>query len=740
VSILGIRTFNFSRLPKSRNNKYTILKLALRSYLNLFIDNFDNLDSDQKQQSKAESKRGNDGGLMGFIMRFVSTLTLDSADPIEKLKGLISKDHKHFDYEDIGNFMEVGGCDNILDIFHIPVLVQFENFEQDFENELFSDNQTLAISEKEVYSLKIHHKPIENHEKNRILKNFIVSEISFYRQLKEYQDESFKNIVKIYEEIAESLLKQFFNADLTNITALFDNAENPPAISSSCIAKIYLDNFDSFFTYFSFITAFERVPADNYDLKMKMTDVLTKLTSYSKAFNNICEIDDTNEARELSLKFYRLNSLLNEHSEKHHLASFNNLRKMLSKKNSILENEDILCAVNCTDLNADARYRILLFTNHIVVVDKHNDAKMTSRIHNVDIVLYNKFLYLILPENIKPLLQFQKIAKEYKLDQDNTSIVAFRSFNREATENFRERYYQAKYKLKKRDGYFYCFLHPTGHTCEDSLDKSTSDFSTDTFHDRIVVSSLGDPEPDQGIHRNVNNEEMVHCVKIEDYCFRVGGIEKLTQKELLERINEKVKQKRIEVMNISKNLNTIMAIIKHADESRLKLTNIDVYPEDEVMFQRKREVFEQICSTILKSSNEPDQMKYSVENIVQLLEESIINECSDANKHYNRVYYTLLYSQSGTECISYLPSLEDKIVLLCMLVHRNLYYFFDSEDLERLNENTIHWDPAEKMRGFKSYTLEYFKKIISVIKHLRYIGKDVYKEMLVRVMLAKPII
>lgn len=736
ISILGIRKFDFERLPKNRNNKYTILKLALRSYLNLLIDNFDNLGSDQEQTHKNEIKQVKTGRLMGFLMNFVSALTLDSADPVEKLKGLVARDYRHFDWESVGDFMEVDSYDSILDLFHIPVLVQFENFEKSFENMFFCDSKTLEISENDISSLTIHHKSIENYEKNMILKSFVLSEMNFYFQLKQCENECFKNIIKAYEGIAEGLSRRFFNRGLGDATVPLDNAETVLDISSKCLAKVYLDNFDAFFAYFNFITTFEELTAESHDLKMKMTDVLAKLMGYSKAFGNICEIDDTREARELSVKFYRLNRLLNEHSENHHLKSLSTLRKTLAMRDSVFEHEDILCTANCIGINTDVCYTVLLFTSHLAVLDKNSSIKLVSKVQDVDVVLYNKFLYLILPESTKLPSQFQKIMKDYGLGQDNTSIVAFRSFDREATENFCERYYQTKYGCKRKGHYFYCFLHTTDNNINVCSQSSHSSMP-DLFHSRIAVSNLEDPEVGPSEAKSVNSPGTMYSVKIEDCSFRAGGIERLTQKELLERIDEVVKQKRIELMNLSKNISAIIAIVKHADQSRVKPPTLDVYPEDEVRFQRKREIFEHVCSKVLKSSNEPDQAKHSMEAIMHLLGETIIGGCDDANKHYNRVYYTLLYSQPGTECTSCLPSLEDKIVLLCMLTRRNLYYFFDSEDLEKLNENTILWDTADKIKGLKSYTLRYFKNISSVINHLRRIGKDIYKDMLIKAIFAK---
>lgn len=133
ISILGIQSYNFGRLPQKRNNKYAILRLALKAYLNSLIENFDELETTFQMQKT---------GVFEMLKSFITIFTLETSDPIECIKRKVIKDYKEIDWENVEDFMEVDTCESILDLYPVPILVCFNKFHDD----LLPDDRNLKIT------------------------------------------------------------------------------------------------------------------------------------------------------------------------------------------------------------------------------------------------------------------------------------------------------------------------------------------------------------------------------------------------------------------------------------------------------------------------------------------------------------------------------------------------------------------------------------------------------------------
>lgn len=669
ISILGIKTFKFNRLQ--RNSKYAILKLAIRSYFKPFLE---------KQENKKEENGFSD--IFGFLIGFTTKLALESNDQVEKIKMRMLKNVDEFDWENIDDFMEVDSNFNVLQQFPIPILVQFDHFKEDL------------IFEK----LKIKHKAVEN--KSKILVDFIKAEINFpteiyFNQNSSYNtDQIFTDNRGIHENIAFDLsnlnssynINQVFN-DIRSIheKIAFDLSKlNLDYILLEDISNIYLENFELFFSYKNFIKAYENIKSnslnENYNLILKMTKILTKLTNYTKVFQNLTEIDDSEKSQELILKFYDLNKHLNDYSERLHLDFLK--IKLLKTHEKTFKNHEILCAVECGD------YSLALFDNFVAIFKDQTNLKLIIENCKLEILICAKFIYFIVNEKISHRLPFVNISDEF------STCLVFDWYDREIIQNFSDKFYQQKFnikEIKKYKNYYYILEN------------------IDWIGNKVVVSNLS----------NESNNDF-YTVRIEDQSFRVGGIEKLSKKELILRIDQNVEQKRMEILNRRKNLKIITAVIS---QQNMKPLSFESYPEDEVNFNIKNKAFNNICDFILNYKDEEpdfnnDFIDLSVEDILNQLEITVIsnkNDQTDIINEYNKMYYAFLYSGNLQS-----TSLKSNIIILAMFLRRNLYYFFDIENIELLDESSIIWDKSVN------------EKLKNVLKYLMNKNKIIYKELIIK--------
>lgn len=689
ISILGVKCFNFMRHPVGR---YGMLKVALRGYFSAFIENY--------RRSEAPIKVQGQGGFLNRLINFMTILALESPDPATGLKKKIAKDIKLFDWEDLSGFMEVESYENLIDVFHVPILVQFENF----RSGIFSDETSLEVLEREVTALNIHHKPVGTSKK--VFENFIKSEISFYRQLSQYDDKKFSEITDLYRIIssylttldasdttmdAESFLNDWSVSEETGVSFERTADGERPVISSTDIANVYLKNFDGFSCCFELLNEFQRI-SDEYDLKMKMTNILARVTSYAKAFGNLCEVDDTVESRIACLKFQKFNQVLDDHADRLHLGTQSHYKKLL-EKNVIDSQDEILSVASCTYGEDNRQYVLVLYSEHIAVVEDGCRIKLLMRIENIDIILYNRYVYLIGEEMNSTLPVLCQIFNRY-------GILAFGSFDREATEGFCSKFYKTKYKCKMMENYFYTM---------DSTDTARM------FRDVIVVSNYG-------------GDEMLLC-KISDRNTRAEGIEGFTHDELLERIQEEVNIKRNSTINTAKNLNIIKVVAGHSDAGRVKKMILEIYPEDEISFDKKVEILNWLCRKIF--SLKDGKCQYTAEEMMEIVETRVIDRTTTAKyiNEFNTTYYQLIIGQPEVVTEFY-STVEENVIMLCMILYRNLYDFFDPEDLEK----TISTGKMGWCSSMNTWMEGHLEMLARVLNHLDAIGCRHYQEIILKVL------
>lgn len=727
ISILGIQSYNFGRLPQKRNNKYAILRLALKAYLNSLIENFDELETTFQMQKT---------GVFEMLKSFITIFTLETSDPIECIKRKVIKDYKEIDWENVEDFMEVDTCESILDLYPVPILVCFNKFHDD----LLPDDRNLKITEKDALMLQVTQKNVSCSDRSEALKSFVISEMKYYFLLKEWQQElqnkdfaSLRLVAEAYKPIFEKFvgLLQINESVDVFLSKGFRYAKekiaeiwNTTSLTLKDISGVYIEFFEGFTAYFEFIREYE-ITGESLvgDKREIVVFILSRVTNYTKRFTDLCEIEDSLEARVIAMKFYRFNKILNEHSEKVHM-------KILSENYKYVFEEGIGDLVAMLECAKSSEVLNVYFTSTIFFIStKKKDIRLLCNLEDVEMLVYSKSVYLILNKFERLKLPFT--ASPYS----RVSVISLSTTNKESAHDFCDRFYLTKYQCRKKDNYFFSMedwnKYSNKHTSVEE-DKLSNVFFEN--QNKIAVSNLTGDFCDCEI-LNASGNEKKYTVKIEDFCFRSGGVMSLTENELFSSIKEAASLKRNSFLCKIENLSIMISIIDQINESGLKPFYLDVYPEDETPFKRKKAMFDILCSIIpmkhRKMEKSQSEKKREVEtNFSYMLYPNDIIMKFEYEKQaiITTKYLNALYSNPQREISE--CNLEEAVILFGMLLQRNLYYFFDANDTQRLTREVLVSRNSEDLKGFQSYTISNIKKVCTVIEYLRKNGEETMMNML----------
>ncbi|KAM0680770.1 hypothetical protein GINT2_001043 [Glugoides intestinalis] len=730
ISVLGMCSYNFGLLPQNRNNKYAILRLTLKAYLNSLIENFDELETSLKMQKI---------GVFEMMKSFITTFTIEASDPIECIKRKIIKDHKEIDWENVEDFMEIDTYESILDLYPVPILVCFSNFQSD----LLPDERNLTITEKDALQLQITQKNISSSDKLEVLKSFVISEIKYYFVLKEWQKEFQQNaefssigfISKAYRNICEKFIELLQINESVDVFlskgALyakekvidFWNVANP---NSKDISTVYINLFDGFRSYFDFVKEYE-ITAESLTVVKReiIVFILSRVTNYTKKFTDLCEIEDSLEARVIAMKFYRFNKILNEHSEKIHM-------KVLSENYKYVFEEGIGDLVAMLECIKSADFLNIYFTSTVLFISsKKKDIKLLCKLGDVNMLVYNKSIYLILNK-------YERLELPFKTTPySSEKILSLNTTNKEAAHDFCDKFYLTKYQCKKKDNYFYS-IEDLKKSLNKDIDHSIVQHGLAHAlfenQNKIAVSKLDSDFCDCEILKD-SDKGKYNMVKIEDFSFRTGGVMSLTDKELFSRIKEVASIKRNNFLCRMENLGNMIAILDQINESGLKPFYLDVYPEDETSFKRKMEIFNRLCSIIpmkleriQKKENRKEEEPATNFSYMLYPNDIIKNFEEEKQGIITKKYLNAIYASPGAEISE--CSLEESVILFGMLLQRNLYYFFDANDIQRLTREVLVSIREEDLKGFKPYTSSNIKKLCKVVEQLHKNGEEQLMNML----------
>lgn len=721
-SILGIKQFKFSNLPTSTDNRYGIIKYSLKAYFNHMIEGFDNISA---QKAKASI-------FSGLINVLKSQLTIQSGNPMDVVKGLIYKDHTHFNWENISDFYELKNSNYIIESMSKPALVEMIGIKID-PNILFQEEDNIKSTDKSQEEIQTDFKNFVIHEalflikmtgyKHKFEDYFEINEDLQKRDLFGFFKvvESFKLFFLLFVKTFEQQIQKFHNQlshylDSCNISFKSPNlTEKQVFFSFNDLFEFYFNNFSILNTFFDFVTDYEVILSSlncciQDEIREAFTSIITKFTNYLKSFKKFQEFENSELAKKL-IKF-----LLDFNINADNITNKSRLRLLrinLLKNRSFdsLQKNSLEGFLDCQIGNLDCK--ICLFNDYICVAKPEMFFK--TDLKNAEVLLYNKNFYIF--SNINA----------HTFNSENSFISPVK--NREFAAEFYNLFYQVKNQCSIKGLVCYRMIQ-NDHMIKrnDVSIVEQQNIEADGLNQTVYFRQ---PE----IIVNIFNENLLTSekaenveflnVRIETYENRSEVLQKIGKYSLFSTIEEFIKQLRLkEIINNPVN-NVLKTILEGINNNQLCSFSIDTHEWDDVLFSQKIIILHDLIEKILKTSHIKSNMNNllnseGVDNVLQsYYNNDILDQISDVSLNLvNRIYYQLLKSDGSIATILERIDLETVVYLLSIFIQRNIYVFIDPIDYDMLIDR-INRHKYEKIKKYDiRYSFENLERIIHVLRHL----------------------
>ena len=734
VSILGVSNYNFPLLPENRDNRIAILQLAFKAYLNEKIDNFDNLETIQPPKTS----------IFDFFSRFSMPLALEAGSFQDKIKGAMMKDFKEYKWWDTSVFKQIENCEEITSTCIPPVVSRFLNFK---EKTFFNSK-----IENEIGKIKPCKKSVTQEELNDFLIRFIISEFKFHEEkekhikILENEMNLSKDVLKRVSECHDSIYQKLLNLIqqtiikyITDTTFISEISNKNPQVENSIeivlentsvdinsnqssdlflpkqynhcssssldskacikilmenlstvdlnsgkISEIYIESLEKLSVYFELEKEFVNL-ADSQTqtlIKEAHASLITHVTKYLDFFKQLIEKVNEHNSKLIFLSFQQFNKNLNDTSEKAYLKK---LAVGLEEfhKNDVL-NATLECMLSKTII------RLYLFENILLIIDSKKKILAKLTISNMDIFLYNKMIFIISSQKEDIWIKWKPI------ENTNLNMIVLDAVNREVSREFCDTFYTTKYKCLKFKEVFFLYEN------SDSI-------------------SLTNP-----------NREI--CFDFNDISDKLSNKNELTldQKDYLREdfiinLKTQINLKKLFILNLESTHCILAAILKETNISRLISFNFDTYVEEEVLFSRKIEILKELSDLVIvcRHTNIKFVFNPTDTNYIPisefLIKNDILEGCdSKKQEYFIKKYLSLLLTNFEVKSIVNSESLEELVYLLGMLLQRNIYYFFDPCDFEKISKEDLF---ASNASGLDKIKAPYRKAFISIRMAMLFLQK-----------------
>lgn len=698
VSVLGIKSFFFQRLPSNRDNRYAVLRYSLKAYFNHFIENFEDAKLVKEQST-----------LLGSLFKMMTIhLSIGSRSEMDIIKGKIYNDYKDFSWEDVGDFFELKNCDVITHSLCEPALVEFSG--SGFSSEIVLED----VVEETCYK----DKNLNKAEKEAFFDKFLADEVFFFVKISEYScsfekymeisDDlkkrdliQFLKVVSIYSEIIAGILEVYsghFKPDVLDQVKELLMKKGIDIATKECkfydvnsLSLFYIDVFDKFNVYFDFISEYDDILHSmacsiKKSVAEAFTYVICKITNYSKVFRQMAEYDLSDNLTKLITISSIFNTRLNSEAEKSALRKCKiDLLKMSS--NEFLKDRLVRGTIDA--LKDTSQFKIFIFENQVSFFSQNCRFFSEIGILHANIILYNKKMF-IFSEHLKGVFS-----------PDN--FVSFDVFNKEVAIDFYNTFYKAKYKSEIK-----------GKICY-RLNGSYDDKNPCLYliEPEIIVTCI-----DQIV--NFSGKTEFYEIKIEDSSFRAGGITKVSQKEIPEVLSNFIKNKRLNGISRPNNMQIIKVLLESVEKERMVPFLINSYLEDQISFDQKNAIFDHIRHSICRfscdnSSRAPMPADGASDHSLFLYENDILKSYdSDQIDFYVHSYIKIMKSGGNVNLMPDINTLEDLVVLLSMFLQRNLYCFIHPSDYDKFSENIKIGFFLDSFAYLKPYSRVFLKNLCEV--------------------------
>jgi len=694
VSVLGVKSFSFQRLPSNRDNRYAVLRYSLKAYFNHFIENFEDARLVKEQNT-----------LLGSLFKMMTVhLSIGSRSEMDVIKGKIYNDYKDFNWEDIGDFFELKNCDVITYSLCEPALVEFSG--STFSSEIVLEDvvEETCCKDKNL--------------KEAFFDKFLAEEVFFFVKISEYSSSfekymetnddlkkrdlvQFLKVVSIYSEIIAGILEAYsghFKPDILDQVkellmkqGIDIETKKCKFYDASSLSVFYIGVFDKFNVYFDFISEYDDILHSmacsiKKSVAEAFTYVICKITNYSKVFRQMAEYDPSDNLTKLITISSNFNTRLNSEAEK------SALRKCKIDLLKVSSNEflkDRLLRGTIDALKDTKQFKIFIFENQISFFSQ--DCRFFSEIGvlHANIILYNKKMF-IFSEHLKGVFS-------------PDSFVSFDVFNKEVAIDFYNTFYKAKYKSEIK-----------GKICY-RLNGSYDDKNPCSYliESEIIVTCI-----DRIMNSSGKTE--FYEIKIEDSSFRAGGITKVSQREMPEVLSNFIKNKRLNEISRPNNMQIIKVLLESVEKERMVPFLINSYLEDQISFDQKKAIFDHIRHSICRfscnnSARVPISANDASDHSLFLYENDILRSYdSDQIDFYVCSYIKIMKSGGNVKLMPDVNSLEDLAVLLSMFLQRNLYSFIHPSDYDKFSENIKIGFFLDSFAYLKSYSRVFLKNLCEV--------------------------
>lgn len=750
ISVLGVNTFSFDLLPENRDNRNAIMQLALKAYFNEHIDNFDDLEPVKPIKTS----------IFDLFSKISNPLALDAGSYKDKIKGLIMKNIKEFKWNDIGEFYEVENCENIVDVCIPPIIIRLcgfpENLERTVENKTLKPiNESNITKNDDIISVLInkscedfsqkHHevtpyKKLLSRDEIGYLLNFIDGEFKLFPKIKEeikklegtgkINKSIYDSIIMCHERIANRLCglcieinenqlsgsvsfeSNIKNADEctdhTNLTqeSLYKVYSEPVWINSinevknmkfkghtinintSVISRIYIEEFDQFLIYINFEKEFVDYFDESADLGIKTAHatLISGSAKILKAFRRMAEMDSCDETNQVISKFNNLNMRISNTSEKTYLAKE---AKKLYKILNLSDQAELRALLECKMDNTEIK--LYLSNVNLLVIGPKFKVLANFSIAEIDIFLYNKVIFIVSNQ------MFSINGKAKKIENTDLTISMLSAINREVSREFCDTFYMTKCKCSKFEGLF-CSFHDEIDAFNDSCDQNNS------FE--LVVKLL--------------DKSKIRFDKT------VVALDSLCKENVINDLKVYLNSKKSAIFNLEQYNHIFASILKETSNSRLLPFSLNTYAEEETSFTRKKLIIKELieafilCQHVKLKSSFNLRESPSSEIFDALIEDDIL-ESYDRNKqgYFLKKYFSLLVSNLPVKSIVNSESLEELVILFSMFLQRNIYYFFDPLDLNRLSRTNLLESVQSNLKSFKQSSVKFILSIRRVLSFLQ---------------------
>ncbi|KAI4291294.1 hypothetical protein PAPHI01_0568 [Pancytospora philotis] len=713
-SRLGMRQYDFSRLPPNYDNRCSILKLALKHYFEEALESSDAVRALKAHRSASFLQR-----MFTFHTRLPATGSVRDALCCE-----IYNRPKDYDWENIDEFEELKCAELPLEALRTAACATFQGFDSRF----IVDPNSYEIQDKEIAGLlcKTPPAPAGTDTVRAVLLDFIKGELNYLVKLLDYSAcfngpqtaalsstadmACFHSIVELQKELMAGLLGSFGIgihglAEPKRIEALkaqvgrFEEAAGTvirPIREQSLgsLSEFILDAFGLFGPYRQFTKQYSQLIEGgglSEELQDCFTAVIQKITGYALTWKSFLKYDGSKSTRHLYLKFSRYNKILNAVADRLYLED---AKQRLIGDSTAPDHADQMRTASlrgftsCEGMEGEA-YIVYAFDDRVYYYDASNSCVAAVEVAVTDMCVFCKRLYVFAAtEAVKGGL-FRET------ERPGLFCAVFKFASKESITEFRETFYLTKYKATRYND-VYCSAHAG---------------TLPGIRVTSVAAAPGETELEPALPGVAGSDasalQRLHNIKVEWSDQQNGGVSRLTESEIFESVKSLYRSRDATVASSLDFIARQNALLSHIPDGELGHFSLYMYNEDSVPQAQKLQLFawyaehlnillsrryapaapvaEAVATANDTIINSPQSEKDNLFNSILYQNDILKNYCPGDITNVLSTYILILNAHDSHRRTFIGLPLEIAVLLFSLFIQRNLYSLFSPSDVQRMD-------------------------------------------------------